>query len=441
MQFPKGFLWGSATASFQIEGATHADGRGDSMWDLFCRMPGRVLNGDTGAVACDHYHRYAEDVDLMAELGLQTYRFSIAWPRVLPTGRGPVNQKGLDFYKRLVERLHARGIRPAATLYHWDLPTALHEEGGWANRETAYRFQEYADVCFRALGDAVPQWITLNEPWCSSFLSYGIGHHAPGYQDWGMAVKASHTLLLGHGLAVEAYRAAGLKGQIGITLNMNHVYPDTESPADREAARSADGMQNRWFAEPIFKGAYPADMVAEFSQWGPLDYIQPGDLAIISRPTDFLGVNYYTRGIAKAGGEQQTPVAPVTDMGWEITPWALYDLLVRIKRDFTDLPIYITENGAAFPDVVNERGQVEDPERVAFLQEHFKATYQAIQDGVDVRGFYVWSLLDNFEWAFGYSKRFGIVYVDYETQRRIPKRSALWYRDVIRNHRIIEEGV
>lgn len=438
MQFPSHFLWGSATSSFQIEGATREDGRGDSIWDLFCRTPGRVQDGATGDVACDHYHRYPEDIELMADLGLQSYRFSIAWPRIQREGSGAINQKGLDFYKRLVEKLHARGIRPAATLYHWDLPTPLHEQGGWTNRETAYRFQEYADTCFRALGDSVPLWITLNEPWCSSFLSYGIGEHAPGETDWARAVKASHILLLAHGLAVDAYRAAGLGGHVGITLNLNHVYPDSDSPEDLAAARWADGFQNRWFAEPVFKGAYPEDMLQDFSKWGPIDYIEPGDLAIISRPTDFLGVNYYTREVAKAGEQRQTPSAPLTEMGWEITPWALYDLLVRIKRDFTDLPLYITENGAAFADQVNAAGQVEDTDRVEFLREHFRATHRAIQDGVDVRGFYVWSLLDNFEWSWGYTKRFGIVHVDYETQQRSPKQSALWYREVIRQNGIPE---
>ncbi|HWI52904.1 MAG TPA: GH1 family beta-glucosidase [Symbiobacteriaceae bacterium] len=442
MQFPKGFLWGSATASYQIEGAVHEDGRGESIWDRFSHTPGKVWNGDTGDVACDHYHRYAEDVEMMADLGLQTYRFSIAWPRIMPTGEGRVNQKGLDFYKRLVDKLNGRGIMPAATLYHWDLPMALQYKGGWANRETAYRFAEYAEVVYRALADTVPLWITLNEPWCSSFLSHGIGDHAPGYTDWPMAVRTSHHLLLGHGLAVDAFRSiAPRTGQIGITLNMNYVYPATDSPADVAAARISDGLQNRWFAEPVFKGAYPADMLELFGRWESLDYMLPGDLAVISRPTDFLGINYYTRAVVKADAADTIlgcggvpPTAPLTDMGWEITPDALCDLLVRIKRDFTDLPIYITENGAAFPDRVEADGRVEDHDRIAFLQDHFAATHRALAAGVDVRGFYVWSLMDNFEWAFGYTKRFGIVHVDYETQQRRPKRSALWLRDVIRRN-------
>lgn len=446
MQFPNGFLWGSATASYQIEGAARADGRGESIWDRFSRTPGKVYNGDTGDVACDHYHRYAADVDLMADLGLQSYRFSIAWPRIIPSGEGPVNQRGLDFYRRLVEKLRSRGIEPAATLYHWDLPMALQYKGGWANRETAYRFAEYAEAVFRALADQVPTWITLNEPWCSSFLSHGLGVHAPGYQDWPMAVRTSHHLLLAHGLAVDAFRTISApESQIGITLNMTQVYPATESPEDLAAARISDGFQNRWFAEPVFRGAYPADMLEFFGRWEPLEYILPGDMAIISRPLDFLGLNYYARSLVKADPASQPlgfsglpAEGPLTDMGWEITPYALYDLLLRIRRDWTELPIYITENGAAFADRVGADGQVEDHDRIAFLREHFIATGQAIRDGVNVKGFYVWSLMDNFEWALGYSKRFGLVYVDYETQRRIPKRSALWYRDVIRRNGLLE---
>ena len=446
MQFPKEFLWGTATASYQIEGAAQEDGRGESIWDRFCRTPGKVANGDTGDVACDHYHRYEADVDLMAELGFQTYRFSMAWPRLFPTGEGRLNQKGIDFYKRLVEKLRARSIIPAVTLYHWDLPQALEEKGGWANRDTAYRFQEYAAEAYRQLGDSISYWITLNEPWCSAFLGHAIGHHAPGHTDWPLAVRTSHHLMLGHGLAVQAFREIiGAKAQIGITLNLAPVYAATDSPEDRAAAYRLDGYQNRWFLDPVFRGEYPDDMLASYTALAgaPLDYIRPEDLPVIGSPIDFLGINYYSRARVRANGESGffgldgLPAdAPLTDMGWEIVPDCLYDLLVRIKADYGDLPLYITENGAAFPDQVDATGAVADVERVEFLRGHFAAAHRAIESGVNLKGYYVWSFMDNFEWAFGYDKRFGIVYCDYATQKRIPKRSALWYRDLIRERRL-----
>lgn len=440
MPFPKQFLWGAATASYQIEGAVQADGRGESIWDRFSHTPGKTVNGDTGDVACDHYHRYKEDVRLMAELGLQSYRFSVAWPRIFPTGAGAPNPKGIDFYKRLVDELHRYKIKPALTLYHWDLPQALEEKGGWTNRETAYRFAEYADYLFRALGDQVPLWITHNEPWCAAFLGYAMGVHAPGAQDWAKAVQASHHLLLSHGLAVQAFRAAAPKAaQVGITLNLAPAYPGGERPEDLAAARLLDGFQNRWWLDPLFKGQYPADLIEYFSQFGALDYIQPDDLALIQQPIDLLGINYYQWIHVKGNPDspyfraEGMPIQnPVTAMGWEVVPESLYDLLVRIKRDYGDLPLYITENGAAYPDAVNEAGEVVDPERIEFLRAHFAAAERATADGVNLAGFYVWSLLDNFEWAFGYEKRFGIVYVDYESQQRIPKGSATWYSQVIK---------
>ncbi|MCL6444799.1 MAG: beta-glucosidase [Alicyclobacillus sp.] len=437
-RFPNDFLWGTATASYQIEGAAWEDGRGESIWDRFCRTPGKVYQGHTGDVACDHYHRYESDVQMMADLGIQTYRFSVAWPRIFPE-RGRFNQKGIDFYKRLVNALHRNGIRPAATIYHWDLPQYLQDAGGWVNRDTAKYFAEFADTLFRLIGDDIPSWITHNEPWCASFLSYGLGHHAPGHHDWREAVTASHHLLLSHGMAVEAYRAS-CKQDIGITLNLNYVDPASDSAADAEAVRQADGLQNRWFLDPVFKGVYPADMVAQFERHvGPLDFIEAEDLAVISRPIDFLGINYYTRAVVRGQQAEHGIVAqqvpgggPETDMGWEVHPNSLYRLLKRIEADYTGgkLPLYITENGAAYPDVpVN--GQVDDPDRVAYLRGHLDAAHRFIAEGGNLKGYYVWSLMDNFEWAFGYSKRFGIVYVDYETQQRIPKTSAKWYSKVI----------
>ena len=447
MQFPKEFIWGAATASYQIEGAAREDGRGESIWDHFCRLPGKVANGDTGDVACDHYHRFEEDVDLMAWMGLKSYRFSVAWPRILPTGEGAVNQKGLDFYKRLVEKLLSAGIAPCLTLYHWDLPQELQYKGGWTNRDVAYRFAEYASVMYRALGDVVPQWTTHNEPFCAAMLGYGTGEHAPGYQDWPAAVRAGHHLLLSHGLAVDAFRQMMPAGtQVGLTLNATVPYPaDPESEMDRWAAHRMDGWHNRWFFDPVFRGSYPEDMVEYYRSLMPLDFVLPGDLALISRPIDFLGLNYYTRAVMRhdpaspfLGGVGAVPkTAPVTDQGWEIVPDSLYDLLTRIKRDWTDLPLYVHENGCAAPDRLDEQGRVEDTDRVEYLQAHFAAAHRAMQDGVNLKGFYVWSLLDNFEWAWGYEKRFGLIWVDYGTLRRVPKASAHWYRDICRSGSLI----
>ncbi|MFZ5825465.1 MAG: GH1 family beta-glucosidase [Bacillota bacterium] len=435
-QFPKDFLWGAATASYQIEGAAFEDGRGESIWDRFCRTPGKVFQYDNGDIACDHYHRYKEDVALMANLGLQTYRFSIAWPRIFPTGSGAPNQKGVDFYRRLVEELQAKGIKPAATLYHWDLPQALEDQGGWRNRETAYRFEEYADYMFRALGDSVPMWITHNEPWCASFLSHALGHHAPGMTDWHAGFTTAHHLLLSHGLAVQAYRALGLKGQIGITLNLAPQYPATDSPEDAAAGWTSDAFTNRWFTDPVFKGYYPEDLVRIAGGLFRKEYLHEGDLELIGQKIDFLGVNYYSRGVIAHdpkglfGYRQVSGPGPVTDMGWEVYPEGMTDLLLRLHKDYGGIDMYITENGSAYVDAI-EGDRVDDPERLDYLRRHFAAAQKAIAQGVNLKGYYVWSLMDNFEWAFGYSKRFGIIYVDYETQRRIPKASALWYRQVI----------
>jgi beta-glucosidase len=420
------FLFGAATSAYQIEGAASEDGRGLSIWDVFARKPGAIADRSTGDVACDHYHLYSEDIALMRWLGLQAYRFSVAWPRILPEGRGRINPKGLAFYDRLVDALLEAGITPFLTLYHWDLPWALEEQGGWRSRETAHAFAEYAEIVGRALGDRVPSFATLNEPWCSAFLGHWTGEHAPGEKNLDAALKAAHHLLLGHGLAVEALRAAGVK-EVGLVLNFAPVYGE-----DEEAVKRADIYHNRFFLDPVLGRGYPE---SPFLNPPPMP-IQEGDLEIIARPIDFLGVNYYSRARV-ARGEGLYPVRylplenPVTYMGWEVYPQGLYDLLKRLARE-TSMPLYITENGAAYPDRWQGEEVVEDPERVAYLRDHLEAALRAKAEGVDLRGYFVWSLLDNFEWAFGYTKRFGIVYVDYPTQRRIPKRSAHWYREWIK---------
>jgi beta-glucosidase len=438
MSFPNEFVWGAATAAYQIEGATEADGRGESIWDRFSHTPGRVANGDTGDRACEHYYRWREDLDVMSSLGLQGYRFSISWPRIQPDGRGPANQKGIDFYRRLSEGLLERGIAPLATLYHWDLPQALQDEGGWASREVADRFEVYAELVFEHLGDLVDDWVTHNEPWVTSFLGYGYGTKAPGIQDWRAALTSAHHVLLSHGKAVAAFRAGRGTGRIGITLDLTHVY------GDAEAALRFDGNRNRWFLDPVLRGGYPADMIDLYEErLGPLEFIVPGDLEEIAAPIDFLGVNFYQPAVVQLDGdrgpigvEELPPDGPTTAMGWRVAPDALTELLLRLKRDYGDLPLLITENGASFDDPpLNGHAVVEDPQRVEYLRGHIAAVERAVGAGVDVRGYYVWSLLDNFEWEHGYSSRFGIVGVDFESQRRTPKRSALWYRDLITEHR------
>jgi beta-glucosidase len=444
--FPPGFLWGSATASYQIEGATHEDGRSLSIWDQFVATPGKVFQGDTGDIADDHYHRMPQDVALMAELGLGAYRFSLAWPRILPQGRGQVNAAGLDFYDRLVDTLLAHGIKPFATLYHWDLPLVLEEKGGWVNRDTAYAFAEYAEVVAKRLGDRVDAWITLNEPWCSAFLGYGIGIHAPGLQDKQAAFDAGHNLLLAHGLAVPRIRAnISPTAQVGITLNFTPQYAADERPETLQAIERADAFNNRWFLDPIYLGRYPDNLFSNFNVTPP--QVQEGDFAIISTPIDLLGVNYYSRSLmqskaAAAGGVNSdnektveaimpVPGSMYTEMGWEVYPQGLTDLLVRLHREYAIPALYVTENGAAFVDQWNGEDHVSDPRRVEYLRQHIQAQAQAIAAGAPLRGYFVWSLLDNFEWGEGYSKRFGIVYVDYPTQRRIIKDSGLWYKSFI----------
>ncbi|MGC5539086.1 GH1 family beta-glucosidase [Streptomyces griseus] len=444
---PADFRWGVATSSYQIEGAAAEDGRTPSIWDTFCRVPGAVEGGEHGDVACDHYHRMPEDVELIAGLGVDTYRFSLAWPRIQPGGRGPANEKGLDFYKRLVDELQGRGVTPWITLYHWDLPQELEDAGGWPARDTALRFAEYAALAHEALGDRVEHWTTLNEPWCSAMLGYAYGLHAPGRRDLGDAMAAVHHLLLGHGLAAGALRdAAGSDPlELGITLNLGTATPETDSEADREACRRADGMGTRLYLDPLVHGRYPEDIVADLAAQHIELPVREGDLAAIAAPLDVLGVNFY-RGMQFSGvTEDDSPLdaeglpvvravdrdLPRTAMDWEITPTELTDLLVRLQRDYA-LPTVITENGAAFDDTVAADGSVPDADRTAYLADHIAAVVAARARGADVRGYFAWSLMDNFEWAYGYDKRFGIVRVDYDTQLRTLKDSAKWYRDTIR---------
>ncbi|GAA2539685.1 GH1 family beta-glucosidase [Winogradskya consettensis] len=444
--FPPSFKWGVATSSYQIEGAAAEDGRTPSIWDTFCRVPGAVVGADNGDVACDHYHRMPQDVALIKSLGVDTYRFSVAWPRVQPHGRGPVNPAGLAFYDRLTDELLAAGIDPWVTLYHWDLPQELEDAGGWPNRDTAYRFADYSMLVFDKLSDRVTNWTTLNEPWCSAWLGYNVGVHAPGRKDFDAAIAAVHHLLLGHGLATQRMKAAASPGHtFGITLNMGTADPATDTEADRDAARRADGMGLRIYLDPLRKGAYPQDMVDDLTARGSAFPVQDGDLDIISTPFEVLGVNFYFgqdfSGTDEAGNpldEDGHPVVraipldrPRTAMDWPITPERFTQLLVRLHRDYPGLPLVITENGAAFDDQPTPDGFVADDNRTSYLAEHIAAVAAARDQGADIRGYFAWSLMDNFEWAEGYAKRFGIVHVDYQTQKRTPKQSALWFRDNI----------
>ncbi len=462
LSFPAGFVWGTATAAYQIEGAVQADGRGRSIWDTFCHTPGKIRGGDTADVATDHFHRFAEDIAIMADLGLSGYRFSVAWPRIVPTGSGPVNQAGLDFYGRLVDGLLERAITPLLTLYHWDLPQPLQDAGGWANRETAQRFAEYAHVVGEFLGDRVPTITTFNEPWCTAFLGYGTGVHAPGSTDNATALTAVHHLNLAHGLGTAALRAVlPTTGQVSLTLNLAEVQAGSDSEADRDAVRHVDGIANRIFLDPVLSGRYPDDVVADLHHITDFSFVRDGDLATIAAPIDVLGVNYYSPTLVAAAtpalraqstaewinDPQSAPGpspypgtdlayalpqdGPYTAMGWRIEPASLTELLLRVHRDHAGLPLVITENGAAFDDEVSADGSVHDGARIDYVRDHLAAVHAAIAQGVDVRGYYLWSLLDNFEWAWGYSKRFGIVHVDFATQERRLKDSAHWYRGVV----------
>lgn len=471
--FPENFLWGAATASYQIEGAIDEDGRTPSNWDTFTKVPGAILNGDTGEVACDHYHRVPEDVALMKRLNLASYRFSTAWPRIRPDG-GKVNQAGLDFYSRLVDELLEAEIAPWITLYHWDLPQALEDQGGWTSRDTAYRFVEYATTVYDALSDRVDNWTTLNEPWCSAFLGYSGGQHAPGRQEGVAGIVAAHHLMLGHGLVVNELRARGATPEngksLGITLNPTVVDPyDTERPEDVDMTRRIDGLHNRVFLDPLFRGTYADDLAADTEgltfQGRPWqDWVLEGDLEVISAPLDVLGVNFYfgnaiaaepfeidpdqvlgsrlvhsdlPRGNPYPGAEFVTPRTgrDTTARDWEIDPAWLTRLLTRLSGEYGAPPIYITENGAYYDDVV-EDGAVHDTARLDYIDQHLRATLDAMEQGADVRGYFAWSLLDNFEWSYGYAHRFGIVHVDFETQVRTVKDSGLWFADVAANNRV-----
>ena len=447
--FPPGFVFGAATAAYQIEGAVDVDGRGPSIWDVFSHTPGKTHLGHTGDVAVEHHARYREDVALMAGLGLSAYRFSTSWSRVLPEGAGRVEQRGLDFYSRLVDELLGGGVDPWLTLYHWDLPQALQETGGWTSRDTAARFADYAAVLHDALGDRVRHWSTLNEPMCSALLGHMAGQHAPGHTDAVEASRATHHLLLGHGLAARVLRERGVES-LGLTLNFTPMTPATDSAADADAARRLDGQQNRMYLLPVVTGEYPADVVADLAAAGAPLPVEDGDLDVIAAPLDWLGVNFYFGSVVRAteeptgkasafiGGErveEVPPSGPTTTMGWGVTPAAFTELLLRLRDTAPGLPLVVTENGSAWPDEVSADGAVHDPERTDYLLTHLAAVTDAIGQGADVRGYFAWSFLDNYEWARGYDQRFGIVHVDYDTQVRTPKDTALVYAEVLRRHR------
>lgn len=431
--FPDSFLWGAAAASHQIEGGR--EDRGESIWDRFAQVPGKVRNGDTGDIATDHYHRWPGDVALMRDLGLRSYRLSLSWPRILPAGRGPLNPAGLDFYDRLIDALLGAGIQPAVTLYHWDLPQALEDAGGWPNRDVVEWYAAYAEVAIRRLGDRVKLWITHNEPWLVGWLGYGRGEHAPGRESAREALATIHHLLLSHGRAVQLVRSLVPDARVGITLHHAPVYPSTQKPIDVAAAAIGDGTAHRWFLDPLYRGVYPSDIA---SLWeADLPRVQVGDMDLIRVPTDFLGINYYSRRVVRANPESGLPVTVPQEgehltVGAEVYPEALYDALLRLHREYDPGSILITENGGAFEDVRRQDGQVLDPERQAYIAAHIDVVARARAAGVPVDGYYVWSILDNYEWAYGYQKRFGLIYVDYPTLERVPKGSYTWYREFLR---------
>jgi beta-glucosidase len=443
LKFPDNFLWGTATCSYQIEGAVKEDGRGESIWDVFSHTPGKTLNGDTGDVACDHYHRWQDDIKIMQSLGYPNYRFSLGWPRILPNGRGKINQPGLDFYSRLIDGLLEAGITPMATLYHWDLPIAL--ENAWLNREVVDAFAEYTEVVARHLGDRVKYWFTINEPWCASHLSYTYGEHAPGMKDRLKGILAAHHLLLAHGVAVKEIRKTVPDAQIGIVLNMSPVHNDPDAPVSEDRIRFIDGELIRWFADPIYGRGYPQDMLEDYVGMGVLDsttpdFIKPGDMDLMAQETDLLGINYYTRMFVSANSDgihNEERDVPQTDMGWELYPQGLYDLLERINREYHPKQLMVTENGASYADGPDKNGKVHDQRRIDYLQNHIQMVWKAIQAGIPVTAYLQWSLMDNFEWARGYSQRFGAIHVDYETQARTVKDSAFWFSEVIKRNGLL----
>ncbi|MGA8016543.1 MAG: family 1 glycosylhydrolase [Candidatus Dormiibacterota bacterium] len=460
-RFPDGFLFGTKTSAYQVEGAVDADGRGSSIWDTFSHTPGKTRNGDTGDVTSDQYHRLDQDLELIGELGAPGHCFSVAWPRVQPDGQGPPNQRGLDFYRRMVDGLRQRGVIPVATLYHWDLPEALQQAGGWTARDTAMRFADYAGIVGEALADGMGMWVTHTEPWCAAWLGNALGIHAPGLQDLGTAVAATHHLLLSHGEAARALRAAVPGCPVGIDLNLQVVRAASDHPEDRAAARRSDGNSNRLFLDPLLLGSYPGDMLEHYAERRPgFSVIRDGDLGVIAQPLDFLGVNYYSPKLvcaptrmaaARTAGywvprtppddlisgdlgvvDIRRPEVEVTPMGWEVDPGGLTELLIRLRTEYGPRPIHVLENGRAADDYVDPAGEVQDLARIEYLRGHLHAVLDAIDAGVDVRGYFVWSLLDNFEWGQGFSMRFGLTWVDYPSGARIPKTSFGWYREVVK---------
>ena len=432
--FPEEFVWGVATSSFQIEGAAHADGKGPSIWDSFCQIPGTIADASNGDIACEHYYRLESDLDLIASLGVDAYRFSVSWPRVRPGGSGEWNEPGMAFYERLVDGLNARGIKAYLSLNHWDLPQELQDNGGWANRDTVHRFVEYAVGMAARLGDRVTAFTTHNEPWVVAVLGHETGIFAPGIKNRAIAAQVSHHLLLSHGLAITAMRKIGCPCKLGLVLNLSPMHPATDSVADQALAHLEDGKLLRWYMDALFKGHYPADVLFHLGLDRP--HIEPGDLQAISVPMDFLGVNYYSRSVISADGpwDVHNGGREITDMGWEVYPEGLTELLVRLNKDYRVPPLYVTENGGAFKDHMID-GRVNDSPRTDFIARHVAAVADAMRQGVHMEGYMVWSLMDNFEWASGYEKRFGIVHVDYVTQQRTLKNSALWYRSFLRRQK------
>ena len=447
ISFPENFLWGAATASYQIEGAWNKHGKGESTWDRFTHTPGKIRDDQTGDVADDHYRLWKKDVGLMKKIGLKAYRFSVSWPRVLPTGRGKVNQKGLDFYSHLVDALLEANITPFVTLNHWDLPQTLEDKGGWPLRATAEVFVEYADLISRTLGDRVKNWITHNEPAVVAWMGYSTGQHAPGLEDYALGVRAAHHLLLSHGWTVPVIRRNSQKAEVGITLDINWRTPASNSRVDVDLVRQDDGKWFRWFADPLYGRGYPSDKIADFTDMGALpngmDFVQPGDMEVISTPTDFVGMNYYSRTVYRANGSDNDPQILFsqprtpenwTEMGWEIYPDGLTNILGRVYFNYQPRKIYITENGASYSTPPDETGKVPDVLRTNYLRTHFVAMHRAVQMGVPLAGYFLWSLMDNFEWSHGFTQRFGIIWVDYETQKRTLKDSAKWYKNVIKKN-------
>ena len=435
ISFPHDFLWGIASSAYQIEGAWNADGKGESIWDRFSHTPGKIMNDDTGDVACDHYHRYPEDVALMKELGVQAYRFSISWPRVLPKGRGAANRSGLNFYRCLVDKLLERGIEPWVCLYHWDLPQALQDEGGWANPNVIQGFADYVRLIALELGDVVKRWVVLNEPRCVAWLGHLTGIHAPGMKNLGLALKVSHNLELAQGRAVQTLRSISHNFQVGTVVDLNAIHPISDDKNDRKAASKLDEFWNRWFIDPIFKGEYPP--LAEKLGLKP----DHEDMEVIKQPLDFLGVNYYTRLLATydpsdplVQAKQVKKRTPITEKGWEIYPNGLYEMLMRLRREYGNPLLYVTENGVAFEDNVTKGGKIQDDDRIAFLRDHIAQAYRAIKEGVRLNGYFIWTIIDNFEWAEGYSQRFGLVQTNYQSLKRTPKKSFYWYKQVIANN-------